>query len=364
VRNLAALAAVAAATGAYAQSSVTLWGVVDVGMGNYKANDGTTATKMTTSNLSSSQLGFKGTEDLGGGLKAGFWLEAGLTPDSGVGQATNTNNQASGAQASNGGLTFNRRSTLSLAGNFGEVRLGRDYTPDFWNKTVFDPFGTLGVGQASNLNLSGTGSAGVRASNSIAYLYGVGANEGSHGLSANGVYAQVMSAQGENTSGTSTAKDGNYLGGRLGYKAGALNVAIASGTTKNAVVGDYKVTNLGVSYDLGVATLIANTNVNKTGDNSVNNTTNLIGAQIPLGAGYIPVSYSDYRSSGSATDGYKATQFAIGYVYNLSKRTALYANYAKLDNKGGAKFNVNSAPGGVAGNGTSSGYEAGVKHAF
>ena len=364
MRNLAALAAVAAATGAFAQSSVTLWGVVDVGMGNYKANDGKTATKMTTSNLSSSQLGFKGTEDLGGGLKAGFWLEAGLTPDSGVGQATNTNNQAAGAQAPNGGLAFNRRSTLSLAGNFGEVRLGRDYTPDFWNKTVFDPFGTLGVGAATNLSASGTGAAGTRASNSIAYMYGVGANEGSHALSANGVYLQLMSAQGENTSGSSTSKDGNYLGGRLGYKAGDLNVAIASGTTKNTLVGDNKVTNLGVSYNLGVATLIANTNVNKTGDNTVKNTTNLIGAQIPLGAGYIPVSYSDYRSSGSASDGHKATQFAIGYVYNLSKRTALYANYAKLDNKGRATFNVNSAPAGANANGTSSGYEAGLKHAF
>jgi predicted porin len=341
-----------------------LFGIVDAGVGKYKANDGTSATKLTTSNLSSSQLGFRGVEDLGGGLKAGFWLEAGLTNDSGVGQASNTNNQASGQQAANGGLTFNRRSTLSLAGSFGEIRLGRDYTPEFWNKTVFDPFGTLGVGQATNLILTGTGAAGIRASNGVSYLFNVAANGGSHALGSQGLYAQVTSAQGENTSGTATSKDGNYTGARVGYAAGALNVAVATGTTKSAAVADFKVTNLGASYDLGVAKLIVDTNTNKTGDNTVNNKTNLIGAQIPVGAGYIPVSFISYKSTGSASNGFKADQFAIGYVHNLSKRTALYANYAKLDNKGGAKFNVTGAPAGAAANGTSSGYEAGLKHSF
>ena len=322
---------------------------------------------MTTSNLSSSQLGFRGTEDLGGGMKAAFWMEAGLNNDSGVGQASSTNNQTSTvATGAVGALTFNRRSTLSLAGNFGEVRLGRDYTPDFWNKTVFDPFGTLGVGQASNLNQVGVSAAtGARASNGISYLYGVGANQSSHGVgSANGFFAQLTSAQGENTSGTATSKDGNYTGARVGYIAGPLNVALATGTTKASAVQDYKVTNLGASYDLGVAKLIAQNGSNKTGDNSANYSFTLIGAQIPMGAGYIPLSYTTGKNKSAAANGQQSNQFAIGYVHNLSKRTALYANYASLKNKNGAALNVAGAPAGATANGTSSGYEAGIKHSF
>ena len=357
---IVALAALAA-TASFAQSSVTIWGVVDAAVGSYKANDGTTATKMTTSRLSSSQLGFRGTEDLGGGLKAGFWLEAGLDNDSGLGQATSTNNQTA---TTAGGLSFNRRSTLDLSGNFGAIRLGRDYTPDFWSKTVFDPFGTLGVGAASNLNQSGVNAAtAARASNGVSYLYGFAPNAGSS-VGAGGLSVQVTVAQGENTSGTATAKDGNYSGARLGYINGPMSVAVATGTTKRIAVQDDKVTNIAGSYNLGVANLIAQSNTNKTGDNSVNNQTNLIGAKIPMGAGYIPVSFISYKSTGSASNGYKANQFAIGYVHNLSKRTAAFATYSSLKNKEGAKFNVSGAPAGALANGTSSGTEIGLRHTF
>ena len=88
---------------------------------------------LANSGYNSSRLGFRGTEDLGGGLAASFWLEAPITNDDGA----------------TGVASFARRSTVSLSGGFGELRLGRDYTPTFWNDTVFDPFGTNGVG--SNL---------------------------------------------------------------------------------------------------------------------------------------------------------------------------------------------------------------------
>ena len=76
-----------------------------------------------------SRLGFRGTEDLGGGLNASFWLEAGLNNDNGTGASTSTNNSTSTSQAGasgSQGLTFNRRSTVSLASTWGELRLGRD----------------------------------------------------------------------------------------------------------------------------------------------------------------------------------------------------------------------------------------------
>jgi predicted porin len=132
-KSLLALAALTAFAGAAsAQSSVTLFGIVDAGVARLSAG-GKTKTGMTNSGYNSSRLGFRGVEDLGGGLQAGFWLE---------GQLTNDDGNAAGK------LNFQRRSTVSLMGGFGEIRLGRDYTPTFWNTTVYDPFGTNGVGQA------------------------------------------------------------------------------------------------------------------------------------------------------------------------------------------------------------------------
>src|SRR5205085_9250952 len=139
-KTLIALAALAAAGAASAQSSVTLFGIVDVNYAHYSVDGGTSAygtattsghvNVLTNSGYNSARLGFRGTEDLGGGVSASFWLEGSLSPDDG--------NAA--------GLQFRRRSTVSLAGGWGEIRLGRDYVPTFWNLTVFDPFGTNGVG--------------------------------------------------------------------------------------------------------------------------------------------------------------------------------------------------------------------------
>ena len=164
-KSLIALAVLAAAGAASAQSSVTLFGIVDATVQRVSNSDGgPSVTRLTNSGYNSSRLGFRGTEDLGGGMSASFWLEAGMNNDDGQGAATNTNNQASRCRllACNGrqGLTFNRRSTVSLAGGWGELRLGRDYTPQFWNLTVFDPFGTNGAGTTQTLNSIITGVTG------------------------------------------------------------------------------------------------------------------------------------------------------------------------------------------------------------
>jgi predicted porin len=357
-KSLVALAALAVVGAASAQSSVTLWGVVDNAVGRYSGNN-VSATKMNSSGLSSSQLGFRGVEDLGGGMSAGFWLEAGHNPDAGLGQGTTANNQA--ASTNNGGLTFNRRSTLSLIGGFGEVRLGRDYTPAFWNLTVFDPFGTLGAAQSSNLNLAGTApQTGVRASNSITYLYNHGANATSAAGNA-GVYAQVSYHMGENASGAATSSDGNGYGLRVGYRQGPLNAAFATGKTTFAANGNFTQTNLGASYNIGMADLIANYNRNNSGVAGTRATTILLGAKIAVGAGYIPVSYNRMSMNNAANT--KASQFGIGYVHNLSKRTSVYTTYARLGNANGAAFGVGGGVGSAV-NGASSGLELGVKHSF
>src|SRR5438045_1534828 len=90
--RLAAGLAVLAASAAQAQSSVTIFGLLDVNYAHFSGQGNGSQTLLGTDGYQSSRIGFRGTEDLGSGLKAGFWLEAAVNPDSGTGGTSNTNN--------------------------------------------------------------------------------------------------------------------------------------------------------------------------------------------------------------------------------------------------------------------------------
>ena len=363
-KTLLALAALTAFAGvASAQSSVTLFGVVDLNARNVKNGNAGSIKSLSQDGNASSRLGFRGVEDLGGGLRGGFWLEAGVNPDTG-----STNMAVVTAGGSSVSQLFNRRSTVSLMGGFGEVRLGRDYTPTFWNYTVFDPFGTNGVGSMLNpistlhnpaaTAALQTGSAVptlVRANNTIGYFL----------PAMGGLYGQVQVAAGENVTG------GKYIGGRIGYAAGPVNVAAAYGRNDRTgtMVDDYSDMNLGGSFNVGFMTIMGN--VSKREYGRAEQKTALIGATVPLGAGTFKASY--VKSSGDSpntalTQQYDATQMAVGFVYDLSKRTALYTHASRVNNDGNATNGANFViPGGPAGMGrgqTSTGYEFGIRHSF
>ncbi|BEP41834.1 hypothetical protein GmRootV15_24230 [Variovorax sp. V15] len=135
---------------AQAQSSVTVFGVMDLGI-QYTSGAGPgggSVKALSNGGLSTSRLGFRGTEDLGGGLRAGFWLEGSLNPDTGTGRPSNSNNQASGAGTA-GPITFDRMSFVSLSSDkLGELRLGHDFIPMHYNSIYFDPFNANGVARA------------------------------------------------------------------------------------------------------------------------------------------------------------------------------------------------------------------------
>ena len=355
-KSLIALAVLAAAGSAYAQSSVTLFGVVDATLA-FGRGSLSNKTQLTNSGYNSSRLGFRGVEDLGGGMSASFWLEAALANDDGQGGSTNSNNQASGtgaAVAGRQGLTFARRSTVSLSGGWGEMRLGRDYTPQFWNITVFDPFGTNGVGTTETM-ITGAGGAGlpittfVRASNSIGYF--LPPNIG-------GFYGQFQYYLGENNTGAVTSSDGKGYGLRLGYAAGPLNVAGAISRTTFAT-GNAHQNNIGGQYDFGVAKVMAHISHDKLG--VVTGKGWLIGGLFPIGAGEIRASYSRYRTDATVAEP-TGKKLALGYVHNLSKRTALYTTYARVRNSGGLAHTLNGSTGAI--NASSSGYDFGIRHAF
>ena len=328
-KSLVALAVLAASGAAMAQSSVTLFGIVDAA---YTSGTGAGAgssdkTQLTNSGYNSSRLGFRGVEDLGGGMKASFHIEGALANDNG---------NASG-------LTFQRRSTVSLQGGMGEVRLGRDYTPQFWNHTVYDAFGTNGVGSSRALNGYG-GATAVRADNTIGYF----------SPTMGGLQLQLQTYLAENASTAAKVNNGNGL--RLTYAQGKFTVAVASSTTTTGATTKIESTNIGASYDLGVAKVMAlSTTDAATGFADAKGMN--IGALVPLAGGTFRIA-----SSSSKRAAVETKQTAVGYVMPLSKRTDIYATYARVTNAGGANVALGGAA--TAANGSSSAYDLGVKHSF
>jgi len=384
-KSLIALAALAVAGVASAQSSVTLFGVVDLGYESVKTNAGRISGLAPSAN-SSSRIGFRGVEDLGGGMSASFWLEAAINPASGIGSSgTSGDNQTTTTAA--GGLTFNRRSTVSLSGGFGELRVGRDYTPTFWNYALYEPFGANSVGASVGAYTGLVSGTFVRASNSVGYFL-----PGNLG----GFYGQAMYAFGNRAStetqtgfavARNTSENGRYMGLRLGYGQGPINAAVSYGRTTYApgtktgvsvlgssafAIGNFTDLSAGASYTLGSIKFMGyaarqkSSNVLALGNNLTVKTWEL-GLDWGVGAGDVLASYS--RATLHA--GPRSSKFALGYVHNLSKRTAVYAIASHVSNSGGAAFTASSyssgALGSVAGaanvNGGSNGYDIGLRHA-
>jgi predicted porin len=337
---LAVLAGLSAT--ASAQSSVTLFGVLDEAA-RYVKNGDNHQYSLASGGINTSRFGVRGTEDLGDGLKAGFWLEAGLNADSGI--------------QSDATRFWNRRSTISLSSTMlGELRVGRDFTPTYTGYTDYDPFGDNGVAASSKFDSSlGTArDTGTRADNQIMYL-----TPGNLG----GFYGRAAVAAGEGTAGK------KYVGGRAGYAAGPLDVSASYGQTKVVpLFGDdkFKTLDVGASYDFGVVKAMSYYTQSKFVNQKV--ATYAIAAVAPIGLGQLKASYRHVNASGTnATnvnvDGNDANEYSVGYVYNLSKRTAIYGTTSFVKNKGNANFVVASAPANVAG-GKSTGAEVGIRHAF
>ena len=344
IATLAVLAAISVT--ASAQSSVTLFGVVDASA-RYVKNGDVKIKSLGSNGANTSRVGLRGIEDLGDGLKAGFWIEGGFNPDSGT--------------QSDASRFWNRRTTVSLIGNFGEVRLGRDFTPTYLGYTDYDVFGDNGLAASSKFdsNLGTVRDTGTRADNQIIYI-----TPGNLG----GFYGRAAVAAGEGVNGK------RYVGGRGGFASGPFDVSASYGQTKVAPIagGDdkFKTFTVGGSYDFAVAKAYAYYLENKFADQKV--ASYAIGATVPLGVGLIRAAYTHANSSGTTaagvnTDRNDANEFALGYIYNLSKRTALYTTVAYVKNKGNATFNVAGNPSGfpaLVGGDKSTGAEFGIRHAF
>ena len=369
-KTLIALAALAATGAAMAQSSVTIYGVVDVGYTSVNnSGTGTDNTGLTSSNMTTNRLGFRGTEDLGGGLKAKFQVETSLAADA--------------PAASSIG---DRGAWVGLEGGFGEVRLGREYSMSFWSGFLFSPFGTGGVGNGYGFIMRSNTHGATGQTNQIwnnnAVTYSTPRIAGFQGHAQ---YAfDEVAAVGNDA--------GKSVGLRLNYTDGPLMAEIAySSTDGGAAIPDtdpntagvqgtpvlglnttakHKSVVGGVSYNFGVARVMANfgqekASVQATGASIAKVTNFEIGAVAPVGPGRFRVSYNRTKLdvTALAVDP-QVSKFAVGYIYDLSKRTALYATVASQKNKNGAAFALSGPATTAAANGRSTGYNIGISHTF
>ena len=361
------------ATGAHAQSSVTLYGIVDQAL-RYVDNQGVGKMKTLSSNgLRTSRFGLRGVEDLGDGLNAGFKLEAVMFPDTGgAGSTTQV------------GQLWSRDAYVEIGQpTYGTVRLGYDLNPAYVTWYENDPWFNIGI--------AGTGSLYDTTQNGpIRAAFGaIGKLDTTLTYTRNmvqyfspnigGFFAVAALAAGEGaTTATGAAKQAVL---RLGYTGGAFQAAVARSRTDALPAGGtlnrFNDSVATTSYDFGVVKLAATWREFKA--LTAKEAHYFVAATVPFGLSRMQATYGRVNMSGTVTnnlapgtvagpiDANDASMWAVGYIYNLSKRTSLYTNAVRIDNRGKSFL---ALAGGPAVNATnfsgkaSSALEFGVAHNF
>jgi len=342
------------ANGALAQSNLTLYGLMDAGMVHESGGAAGSSTKLSSGVGTASRLGFKGQEDLGGGVSAVFTLESGILIDTGAQDAA--------------GKAFNRQAFVGLESKtLGSITVGRQYTPTY-NALgqVGDPFGSGYSGSAKNL--FPVAGRNLRADNSILYT----------SPNWNGFNANVLYSLGE-VSGNSKAE--RQINLSLNYSGGPLNARLTYNNRNNDTASvenpsgrnimlvanyDFRIVRMYFAYsdDEGLNSAPLNNSTprpyGRDFQPSLKGNDMLVGASIPVGAaGTVMTSY--IRKNDKTLLNQDASQYAVGYLHKLSKRTGVYASYGRIINKNGAGYTVGNNSN--AGTGDKA-YNLGIRHAF
>ena len=317
--NRCALAALAlvGTSAAFAQSSVTLYGRVNTTVERQKDGD-VSKTGLFNNN---SRFGFKGQEDLGGGLKAGFQLESGFDSSSGASAAR----------------FFGRQSEVNLSGGFGMVRLGNFISESYYATADFISNHNHDTGSSADALYAYP----ARDINKIAYRT----------PSLGGATFEAGWAMHERAPGTG---DKNSLDLAANYEIGKLG--LGAGYSK---LGDQNQFAVRASYSTGPFVMGAYVQRDKNVfiANGGNRTNLRLSAAYIMGVSEFHVNVGRAGNYSNAPDT-AATQYTLGYNYNLSKRTKVYTYYTRVNNSQAAAYGV-SAPG----NDFSS-FAVGVRHNF
>ncbi len=352
---LIATAALAMVAGTVqAQSSVTVYGVLDQSIGSFDNGAATdaTITSNVTNLIATQRLGFRGTEDLGGGLKANFVIEG---------------------QLDNGSATSWRRASFAeLTGSFGSVKVG---WTDLGTTNIDDT-----MSQAGNLGAAMTTVAAATANNTTANSDGLG-NDNANGivyttpdlngftveLGYKGPHAKAaVTDVGSAGAAASRLQDGTaetQTGIRVDYAKGPLKVAAGQtqGKTEGASTGDRKLTMYGASYDFGVAS-VGYTNMAAESSSTVQDKYNLFSVKVPMKNGI--ALHGVYQTAERNTADYDATGYTLAVTKALSKRTTVYGQYSAIENSTNAGYGMRGTGQVSAAGADASAYSVGVVHSF
>ena len=323
---LAAGVLAACAVGAQAQtaSSVSMYGVLDVGMSSFSrsATLDERLTKMNTDTNSSSIWGIRGTEDLGGGMAAQFGLEAALDPKNG----NATGYAGSGANPPVAGVLFRRGSWVGLKGNFGSVQLGRNYTATILPQLVNGTAMPHTAVNSSNANIMAAQGIGNDFWNSNMIRY--------DSPNFSGVSFGLQYALGE-VVGDSQA--GTGFGGLLSYTTGPFKVAASYQKNNGTGIAAGKKVDYWIltgSYDVGQFRLAALYDQVKNDNNAIAGWAD--SKAWPVGGNYaftpqlrVGAQYGELKDTIGNT---KSKMALITAHYELSKRTYLFTSFGNANN--------------------------------
>lgn len=354
-KTLTALAIASSFCGySYAQTAVNIYGIVDMGFVNESGGTAGSVQKLTSGAQSGSRIGFKGTEELSANMKALFVLETGIAADAGG--------------FNQGGIAFARQSFVGLQGDFGTVTLGRQYTPYFLTLNGADPFASGMAGAAINMMAS----SGTRMSNAIKYASPL----------IDGFSGEIAYGFGE---AADSSSKGRIISGSVGYAAAPVSIKLAHHNKRNATDTDTaKNTLLAGTWDFQIAKLHLGYASNKGIDSSpyswnasnAAGTTNpfgftgssvgstksndfMLGVSVPFENHTFLASY--IRKDDRNTANNDANQFGLGYTYAISKRTNVYAAWARTSNKNLASYTVGNNS--ETGSGDKA-FNLGLRHTF
>jgi predicted porin len=318
-KSLLALAVFAFAGAASAQSSVTIFGKVDLGVGK---PIGTRDKQVLDGG--GSRLGFRGQEDLGGGLFAIFSFEHRFSPDTGVDTST-----LSVSKSTPQTTFWNGHSWVGVRGGFGQVTLGRHYTPSFsLVQNTIDPWGGDTVASLRTIGTQAGTVGALRVSDSVRY-----------DLSMAGVNFAASIGEADQAGTINDGPDRPWSVA-ANYAAGPFFVGVSYENPANTFD---KLVNVGARYGFGPVTLRGAYSTGKTTTDATSKGW-LLGATVDAGPGFVKVGFAQRKLAGVKVN----SKFGLGYQYNMSKRTYLYADAARDSKVATSK----------------TGYDFGIQHNF
>ena len=330
-RLMLAVLAVCGTSAALAQSSVTIYGRVNTSIEHQKLGQDSVTGMVNNA----SRIGFKGVEDLGNGLKAGFQLEAGFNSDDGSGP-----------------LTFARQSEVNLSGNCGMVRLGNFYPESYYATSDYIGMHNHETGSSSDAFYVDPAWFATGTGNKLAYRTPMFSNfwaEGSVGMH-------------EKVAGTAN-KNGYDLAAN--YNNGPLALGAGYSNWNSNWQGSLRAAYTFGSFTLG-GYYQRNHDANFFGGTALGNRNNFrLSAMYAMGASEFHANVG-HANSWSNTSKTGATQWTLGYNYNLSKRTKVYTYYTRINNQNNANYTASSMISSLTpGNGKDfSSFALGVRHNF